>query len=715
MKNVSRIFIFVLVLVVALFSVSYDALAAERMGYLPETYASEPELVETQLERMEFANSHLNDHELASNLAERAARWVDRFGSIDDISANIEVDALTQQQVQNFDCATITDVPVIECEALVALYSSTNGAGWGDRTNWLVTATVGDWYGVTVNNGNISLLDLSYNQLSGSIPPVLGNLNNLVSLILDFNQLSGTIPSELGHMTNIQNLFLTANQLNGGIPPELGSLTNIRLLYLSNNKLSGSIPPELGNLTSLQSLRLGSNQLSGKIPAELGNLTNLKSLEMSWNQLNDTIPPELGNMANLQYLYLYKNQLSGSIPPELRNLTALQYLDLSYNQLSGEIPAEIGNLTNLQQLYLFNNNLSGSIPPELGNLINLVGLNLSSNHLTGSIPAELGSLTSLGGLYLSSNQLTGSIPAELGSLTSLGGLYLSSNQLTGSIPAELGKLINLGGLYLSSNQLTGNIPAELGSLINLVKLSLAGNKLDGSIPTAIGNLVALNHLDLSDNMLSGNVPDSFTNLVNLCDPGNLDPPCYGYYQLDLGYNRLNVPATEPPASFLAIKDPDWYLTQAVEADIPGETGGTVISNDGNTEIAIPPDAVEGLLTVLFAPQPGPSEDIGTLNLAGNSFELTASIGEDPVTSFAEPLTLTLHYDEASLGVIPEDSLILYYWDTDMLAWVDAASTCAGGIYTRNLDENWLSLPICHLSEFVLLGDSFDLFLPTIRR
>ena len=104
-----------------------------------------------------------------------------------------------------------------------------------------------------------------------------------------------------------------------------------------------------------------------------------------------------------------------------------------------------------------------------------------------------------------------------------------------------------------------------------------------------------------------------------------------------------------------------------------------------------------------------------MNFAGNSFELTASIGEDPVTSFDEPLTLTLQYDEASLGVIPEDTLILYYWDTTELAWLDAASTCPGGSYTRNLDADWLSLPICHLSEFALLGDSFDLYLPSIRR
>ena len=46
--------------------------------------------------------------------------------------------------------------------------------------------------------------------------------------------------------------------------------------------------------------------------------------------------------------------------------------------------------------------------------------------------------------------------------------------------------------------------------------------------------------------------------------------------LNLGYNRLNVPQEEPVASFLELKDPDWYQLQAVEETIR-ETGGTIQS------------------------------------------------------------------------------------------------------------------------------------------
>ena len=295
----------------------------------------------------------------------------------------------------------------------------------------------------------------------------------------------------------------------------------------------------------------------------------------------------------------------------------------------------------------------------------------------------------------------------------------SKNWLTSTLVGDWYGLSLYNGhvsdISLSSNQLSGTIPPELGNLTDLQVFDLNDNQLSGSIPPELGNLTTLIGLDLSVNQFSGDVPDSLTNLVNLCEPGNMDYPCYGIYELDLGYNYLNVPAPEPPAGFLAIKDPDWYLTQAVEADIPGETGGDLDSNDGNTEIVIPADAVEGLLTLFFVPRPYPSHNIGVLRFAGNSFKLTASIGETPIATFAKPLTLTLHYSEDALHSIPEDSLLLYYWDTDQLAWVDAVSTCEGGVYTRNFDENWLSLPICHLSEFALIGDALDIFLPVIIR
>ena len=97
--------------------------------------------------------------------------------------------------------------------ALIALYNATGGANWTNNANWLSDASIGQWHGVTTDaNGRVTELDLWENQLSGSIPPELGNLTNLTWLNLWNNQLSGSIPSALGDLANLEILYLSDNQ-----------------------------------------------------------------------------------------------------------------------------------------------------------------------------------------------------------------------------------------------------------------------------------------------------------------------------------------------------------------------------------------------------------------------------------------------------------------------------------------------------------------------
>ena len=52
-------------------------------------------------------------------------------------------------------------------EALVALYNSTNGAQWRNKTGWLTDAPVGEWFGVTVEGERVVKLTLGFNNLQG--------------------------------------------------------------------------------------------------------------------------------------------------------------------------------------------------------------------------------------------------------------------------------------------------------------------------------------------------------------------------------------------------------------------------------------------------------------------------------------------------------------------------------------------------------------------
>ena len=260
-------------------------------------------------------------------------------------------------------------IPTAEREALIALYNSTDGANWSNKSNWMGDeGTECTWFGVSCGAGHVTELVLNSNNLDGSLPAELGDLPSLFLLHMWANQLTGSLPPELGKLTQLQQIKLSNNQLSGSIPPELGDLSWMSWLELYNNELTGSIPPELGGMSNLQMMQLTGNQLSGSIPPQLGDLSSLTYLHLQANQLIGNIPPELGKLSNLYSLQLYLNQLSGSIPPELGDLSGLAILYLHLNQLSGSIPPELGKLSSLQKLYLYSNKLSGDIPAELEDL-----------------------------------------------------------------------------------------------------------------------------------------------------------------------------------------------------------------------------------------------------------------------------------------------------------------------------------------------------------
>jgi hypothetical protein len=146
-------------------------------------------------------------------------------------------DKNSERECHDFDCSKVTDVSPFECEVLVALYNSTNGDEWLNNTNWLKTITVGDWYGVTIDQGRLLKLLLHGNHLSGSIPPELGDLSEMTQLGLG-DKLSGSIPVELSRLSKLSYLNLSHNQLSGNIPAWLGNLTGLTVLDLTDNQFT---------------------------------------------------------------------------------------------------------------------------------------------------------------------------------------------------------------------------------------------------------------------------------------------------------------------------------------------------------------------------------------------------------------------------------------------------------------------------------------------
>ena len=202
------------------------------------------------------------------------------------------------------DCNAVTEISPAECESLLQLYHSTNGANWHNNEGWNVTNTPCSWKGITCENDGVTKLYLNSNQLTGTIPNFSG-------------------------LPNLRRLYLYSNQLTGTIP-NFSDLPNLQWLYLDSNQLTGTIP-NFSGLPNLQALSLKYNQLTGTIP-NFSGLPNLERLSLRFNQLTGTIP-NFSGLPNLQWLYLDSNQLTGTIPVSSNTLINLTILDLRNNPL----------------------------------------------------------------------------------------------------------------------------------------------------------------------------------------------------------------------------------------------------------------------------------------------------------------------------------------------------------------------------------------------
>ncbi|XP_014500295.1 receptor like protein 30-like [Vigna radiata var. radiata] len=102
------------------------------------------------------------------------------------------------------------------------------------------------WKGVERNFANPELtlhsIDLSCNNLTGTMPREIIYLLGLVSLNLSRNSFSGEIPSEIGNLRSLESLDLSRNQFHGRIPSSISQMDFLEKLDLSHNSLFGRIP-----------------------------------------------------------------------------------------------------------------------------------------------------------------------------------------------------------------------------------------------------------------------------------------------------------------------------------------------------------------------------------------------------------------------------------------------------------------------------------------
>ena len=94
---------------------------------------------------------------------------------------------------------------VIDWAALWALHYKNGGYGWKNRTNWTGVNPLGQWHGVTTDsNGQVTALNLRYNNMSGNISGSIAALEKLVTLNLSCNSaLNGELPLGLKDISTL--------------------------------------------------------------------------------------------------------------------------------------------------------------------------------------------------------------------------------------------------------------------------------------------------------------------------------------------------------------------------------------------------------------------------------------------------------------------------------------------------------------------------------
>ncbi|KAL0727412.1 hypothetical protein Bca4012_023505 [Brassica carinata] len=394
---------------------------------------------------------------------------------------------------------------------------------------------------------NASYVDFSGNRLvttSGKLVP--GVSESIKHLNLSHNQLEGSLTSGFQLFQNLKVLDLSYNELSGELPG-FNYVYDLQVLKLSNNRFSGSLPNNLlkGDSLLLTTLDLSGNNLSGMLLAlsstEWGLLYVNGGTKKTKNQTFFGFVSVAGPVSDIMSTTLHTLDLSSnSLTGELPLLTgSCVLLDLSNNQFEGNL-TRWSKWENVEYLDLSQNRFTGSFPDVTPQLLRANHLNLSFNKLTGSLPERIPTYyPKLRVLDISSNSLEGPIPSALLSMPTLEEIHLRNNGMVGNIGPMPSSGSRIRLLDLSHNRFDGDLPGVLGTLTSLQVLNLAANSLSGSLPNSINDMVSLSSLDVSQNHFTGPLPSNLSRSL---------------MSFNVSYNDLSGTVPEnlrnfPPSSF----------------------------------------------------------------------------------------------------------------------------------------------------------------------
>ncbi|KAH9558758.1 hypothetical protein CY35_06G023800 [Sphagnum magellanicum] len=170
----------------------------------------------------------------------------------------------------------------------------------------------------------VSSIDLSYNQFSGNLAGLNGSgafetAVSLEVLLISNNELSGELP-DLSSFPELKTLDLSFNQLNGSLPPSIWSIANLNVLDLSENNFSNNLPIidesiERQCPKSLTYLYMAGNSFNGSFPSQLFNcLKKLQVINFDRNAFNGVLNMTINTLPATIEFSIVRNNISELIP-----------------------------------------------------------------------------------------------------------------------------------------------------------------------------------------------------------------------------------------------------------------------------------------------------------------------------------------------------------------------------------------------------------------
>ena len=139
--------------------------------------------------------------------------------------------------------------------------------------------------------------------------------------------------------------YFPGEEMTGTLPPEMGDFCGLTYLDLSDQELTGPIPATLGDNADLLVVDLSSNRLTGTIPPSLLEHSNLEELYLQANYITGTIPPNQKFGLEMTILFIEENEMEGELPESVADSNLDPYYSRSSLVAASEAPSKVGRAT----------------------------------------------------------------------------------------------------------------------------------------------------------------------------------------------------------------------------------------------------------------------------------------------------------------------------------------------------------------------------------